>query len=112
MRAAFPRSAVLIPVCSQAGLRLAAFGAEQAGRAGRAGRAEKAEGKIKETGTLSGRFLKLLLSAHWLGEPRAAPCFWTARAAILRKALALLRFDRHHGRRKPDFREFRPEARP
>ncbi len=33
------------------------------------------EGKIKETGTTSARFLKLLLSAHWLGSPRAAPHF-------------------------------------
>ncbi|MPZ37139.1 MAG: hypothetical protein GEU95_03585 [Rhizobiales bacterium] len=106
MRIAFPRSAAVIPVCSQAGLRLAAF------PAGRADRAEKAERKIKETGTMSGRFLKLLLSAHCLGEPRAAPWFWTLRAAILRKALALLGFGRHHGRRTPDFRQFRPEARP
>jgi hypothetical protein len=69
------------------------------------------EGKIKETGTTLAGFLKLLLSAHWLGAPRAAPCFWTARAVILRKALALLGFDRHHGRRTPDFLGFRPEAR-
>lgn len=106
MRTAFPLLAALLPVCSQAGLRLAAFGAGSAERAG------KAEGKIKETGTTSGRFLKLLLSAHWLGAPRAAPWFWSARAAISRKALALLGFDRHHGRRMPDFREFRPEAQP
>lgn len=106
MRAAFPRPAARIPVCSQAGLRLAAFGA------GQAGRAKKAEGKIKETGTLSGRFLKLLLSAHWLGKPRAAPCFWSRSAAMLRNASALLGFDRHHGRRLHDFRQFRSEARP
>jgi len=81
-------------------------------RAGEAERGEGAEGKIKEHGTTLPMFSKLLLSAHWLGEPRAAPCFWTARAAILRKALALLGFDRHHGRRLPDFLGFWPEARP
>ena len=106
MKVAFPRSAALVPVCRQAGLRLAAY------RAGRAERAERAEGKIKETGTRSAGFLKLLLSAHWLGEPRAAPCFLIPRAAMLRKALALLGFDRHHDRRVPDFLGFWPEARP
>jgi hypothetical protein len=30
----------------------------------------------------------------------------------LRKALALRGFDRHHGRRTPDFLEFWPEAHP
>ena len=81
-------------------------------RSGGAERTGFYEGKIKEHGTMSGQFWKLLLSAHWLGEPRAAPCFWTARAAILRKALALLGFDRHHGRRLPAFLGFWPEARP
>ena len=106
MKVAFPRSAALVPVCRQAGLRLAAY------RAGRAERAERAEGKIKETGTRSAGFLKLLLSAHWLGRSRAAPCFLSPRAAILRIALALLDFDRHHDRRKPDFLGFWPEAHP
>ena len=80
-------------------------------RTGEAERGEGAEGKIKETGTTSAGFLKLLLSAHWLGGPRAAPCFLTSRAATLRKALALLDFDRHYRRRTPDFLEFGPEAR-
>lgn len=106
MKVAFPRSAALVPVCSQAGSRLAAY------RAGEAERTEGAEGKIKETGTRSAGFLKLLLSAHWLDGPRAAPCFWTPRAASLRKALALLVFDRHHDRRTSDFFGFWPEARP
>ena len=106
MKAAFPRSTALVPVCRQAGSRLAAY------RTGRAERGEGAEGKIKETGTRSAGFLKLLLSAHWLGEPRAAPCFLIPRAAMLRKALALLGFDRHHDRRVPDFLGFWPEARP
>lgn len=106
MRMAYPRSAALVPVCSHACLRLAAF------PVGRTDRAEKAEGKIKQTGTLSGRFVNLLLSAHCLGKPRAAPWFWTPRAANLRNALALQDFDRHHGRRTPDCCEFRPEARP
>jgi len=106
MNVAFPRSAALVPVCSQAGSRLAAY------RAGEAERTEGAEGKIKETGTRSAGFLKLLLSAHCLGGPRAAPCFLSPRVAILRKALALQGFDRHHDRRTPDFLEFWPEARP
>lgn len=106
MRGVFLRSVRSVPVSSHAGVRLAAF------PAGRAERAVKAEGKIKETGTTLAGFQNLLLSAHWLGEPRAAPCFWTARAVILRKALALLGFDRHHGRRTPDFSRFWPEALP
>lgn len=81
-------------------------------RAGGAERAGFYEGKIKEHGTMSGQFSKLLLSAHCLGEPRAAPCFWTPRAAILRKALALLGFNRHHGRILPDFLGFWLAARP
>ena len=79
-------------------------------RAGGAERAGFYEGKIKEHGTIAGQFSKLLLSAHWLGEPRAAPCFLIPRAAILRKALALLEFDRHHDRRMPDFLGFWPKA--
>ena len=106
MKVAIPRSARSVPVSSHAWFRLAGF------PAGRAERAVKAEGKIKEHGTTSPMFWKLLLSAHWLGEPQAAPCFWNARAVILRKALALLGFDRHHGRRLPDFPRFRPAARP
>jgi hypothetical protein len=106
MKVTFPRSARSVPVSSHAGLRLAGF------PAGRAERAAKAEGKIKETGTLSGRFLGKPLSAHCLVEPRAAPCFCTSRAAKSRKALALLDFDRHHGRQMPDIRGFGPEARP
>ncbi|WLA47913.1 hypothetical protein QIH80_40980 [Bradyrhizobium elkanii] len=105
MRMAFSRSEAVIPVCRQAGLRLAEF------PAGKAEKAEKAEGKIKETGTRSAGFLKLLLSAHWLDGPQAAPWFLIPRAAMLRKALASLVFDRHHGRRTPDFVEFWPEAR-
>lgn len=58
-----PRLAARVPVC-----RWQAWSSEK-GQAGRAERAEKGEGKIEETGTLSGRFPKLLLSAHWLGEP-------------------------------------------
>jgi len=104
MRTAFPRPAARIPVCSQAGLRLAAF------PVGVAERAEKAEGKIKETGTTSGRFLKLLLSAHWLGEPRAAPYFLARSAVIWRNALAWLGHDRHYRGKRPGFREFVPKA--
>ncbi|WP_210251095.1 hypothetical protein, partial [Brucella anthropi] len=70
------------------------------------------EGKIKETGTLSVRFLGKPLSAHCFGAPRTAPCFWASRAAIWRKALALLGFDQHYSRISPDFSEFWLEARP
>ena len=63
MSMAFARSFGPFPVCSQAWGRLAAF------PAGRAKREGKAEGKIKETGTLSGRFL---------GKPLSAHCFWDA----------------------------------
>mgnify|MGYP001286574950 CR=1 FL=1 len=81
-------------------------------KAGGAERVEKAEGKIKEHGTMSGQFWKLLLSAHCLGVPRAAPCFWTSRAAMWRKALALLGFERHHRPISSDFRRLRREPRP
>ena len=68
MSMALQRSPALFPVCRQASLRLAGF------PAGEAGRVEKAEGKIEETGTLSGRFPKLSLSAHWLaGRARHPP---------------------------------------
>ncbi|MCM2473138.1 hypothetical protein HGO38_06565 [Rhizobium sp. CG5] len=106
MMTAFPRSLVFIPVCSQAGSRLAAFSV------GRAERAEKAEGKIKETGTMSVWFQGKPLSAHCLGEPRAAPWFWTPRAACPRKALALQSFDRHSSPNSGVFRLVGPEAHP
>ena len=92
MSMAFTRSFGPFPVCSQAWVRLAAF------PAGRAKRERKAEGKIKETGTVSGRFLGKPLSAHCFGARRTAPCFRALRAAMWRKALALLGFDRHYGR--------------
>ncbi|WP_048649045.1 hypothetical protein [Nitratireductor soli] len=106
MRTAFPRSAALIPVSSQAGLRPAAF------PTGRAEKAEKAEGKIKEDGTISGRFWKLLLSAHWLGARFRHHGFEGRRAAISRNALALQGFERHHRRISAVFRRFRLESRP
>ena len=105
MRMAFPRPLALVPVCSQAGSRLAAF------PVGRAEKAEKAEGKIEETGTLTGRFPKLSLSAHWLGGRFRHPGFERHSAVVSRNALAFLAFDRHHGRRWPDFRQVeRPQA--
>jgi hypothetical protein len=106
MRAAFPRSAAQASASSRARLRPAGFGV------GKAERAERKEGKIKEDGTMSGRFWKLLLSAHWLGEPRAAPRFLTPRAAISRKALALRGFERHHRPISACFRHFWLEPRP
>lgn len=105
MSTASPRFRVLDPVCSQVGGRLAAYldrGAE---------REERAEGKIKETGTTLAEFLKLLLSAHWLGNPGTAPCFLTYGAAPSRNALFLLKLDRHHGLKSAASRGPGPEAR-
>ena len=108
MRMAFPRPLALVPVCSEARLRLAAF------PAGRAERLEKAEGKIKETGTTSGRFQGKPLSAHCFGAALAAPSFWSPRAAMSCKALPLLGFERHHSPKSgrfPALDAFGPEAR-
>ena len=106
MSMASPRSFGPLPVCSQAGGRLAAF------PAGRAKRERKAEGKIKETGTLSERFLGKPLSAHCFGAALTASWFWTPRAAMSRKALALLGFERHHSPKPGGFPRFWPVARP
>ncbi len=100
MSMALSRSFAPAPVCSQAGLRLAAF---QAGRAKREG---KAEGKIKEHGTPTRQFGKFLLSAHWLAGPQAAPRFWEVRAAIVCNPLVLQNFHRHYGGEVIDFRPF------
>ena len=108
MRMALPRPLALVPVCSQAGSRLAAFPVL------RTGREERAEGKIKETGTMGRRFLGKPLSAHCFGAARTAPWFWPSRAAMARKALALLDFERHHSPKSGLFcrpSSFRPEAR-
>ena len=106
MSMASPRAFGPLPVCSQARGRLAVF------PAGRAKRAGKAEGKIKETGTTLAGFLKLLLSAHWLAGPQAAPRFWASRAAIVRNPLSLLGFDRHYGGVMTDFQQNGPGLRP
>lgn len=60
-----------------------------------ADRAERWEGKIKQSGTMSGRFGKFLLSAHWLGSLRAALYEWSSRAVSWRNTLALLGCERH-----------------
>ncbi len=101
---AFPHPFALVPVCSQAGGCLAVF---PVGRAERSGRGE---GKIKETGTPSVRFLGKPLSAHCFEEPRVAPWFSTPRAAMSRKALALQGFDRHSSPKSGDFPRFGPAA--
>lgn len=106
MSAAPPCSLGFIPVCSQAGLRLAVFSA------GRTKRAKMAEGKIKETGTMGRRFQGKPLSAHCFGAALAAPSFWTPRAASRRKALALQGFDRHHSPKSGGLPGFGPEVRP
>ena len=106
MKVAFPCSATPVSASSRAGLRPAGF------PAGRAEKTERAEGKIKEDGTMSGRFWKLLLSAHWLGDRFRHHGFEGPRAAISHKALALLGFERHHRRRSAGFRGFWPESHP
>ena len=106
MKVAFPCSATPVSASGRAGLRPAGF------PAGGAERAERAEGKIKEDGTIWGRFWKLLLSAHWLGGRFRHHGFEGPRAAILRKALALQGFERHHRRRSAVFRRFGLESRP
>ncbi|WP_319798443.1 hypothetical protein [Nitrobacter sp.] len=106
MRMAFPRALAFVLVCSQTGLRLAAF------PAGKAEQSEKAEGKIKETGTKGWRFQGKPLSAHCFKAALAAPWFRPSRAATTRKALALQDFDRHHCPKPDGFPHFWPEARP
>ena len=81
-------------------------------KAGGAEKAGRAEGKIKEDGTMSGRFWKLLLSAHWLGGRFRHHGFEGPRAAISRKAFALQGFERHHRPISVCFRRFSLEPRP
>ena len=81
-------------------------------KAGGAEKAERAEGKIKEDGTMSGRFWKLLLSAHWLGCRFRHHGFEGPRAAISCKALALHGFERHHRPISACFQRFTLESRP
>ena len=81
-------------------------------KAGGAEKAGRVEGKIKEDGTISGRFWKLLLSAHWLGARFRHHGFEGPSAAISRKALALQGFERHHRPISAVFRRFRQEPRP
>ena len=105
MSMALPCFSAPIAVCRPSYLRLAAM------TAGRAESAKKAEGKIKEHGTRSGQFSKLLLSAHWLGGARTAPHSGASRAAMSRNALALLGFDRHYRPKSVGFAPFWPGAR-
>ena len=105
MKVAFRCSATPVSASSRAGLRPAGF------PAGRAEKTERAEGKIKEDGTISSRFWKLLLSAHWLGVRFRHHGFEGPRAAISRKALALQGFERHHRPISVVFRGFWLEPR-
>lgn len=89
MRSAIGSTRRRVPVCSGGGWQQAYSSA------GGAQRRQRAEGKIKETGTTSGRFLKLLLSAHWLGRLLAAPHFFGRSAAYCLNTLSLLDFQRH-----------------
>ena len=105
MTAASPCPAALVSASGRADLRPVGFSAR------RAEKTERAEGKIKEDGTMSGRFRKLLLSAHWLGDRFRHHGFEGRRAAISRKALALLGFERHHRPISAVFRGFWLESR-
>jgi hypothetical protein len=106
MRPVWWRVAAFIPVCRRQGRNPVQR------QAGGAERAVRAEGKIKETGTMSARFLKLLLSAHWLGSPHAAPHFGEHSAGHSLNALALLAYQRHHSPKSGVSGRSRPEARP
>lgn len=80
--------------------------------AGGAERAERREGKIKQSGTLSGRFGNLLLSAHWLASPRTALQLLVARAVHWLHTLAFLAFQRHYGPKRRIFAFSQPAWRP
>lgn len=80
--------------------------------AGGAERAERREGEIKQSGTLSGRFEKLLLSAHWLGPLRTALHFLAERAAHSLNTLGLQAFQRHHGAERSMLTPSQPGRRP
>ncbi|RCI80098.1 hypothetical protein DNK03_00420 [Brucella anthropi] len=84
----------------------------QGRKGGRAEGAEKAEGKIKQTGTTSGRFEGKPLSAHCLGAPFPAPWFLPRRAGDSREALRLLDFDRHYSPETGGFSRSSGGARP
>ena len=105
MMAVFLRAAIGVSASSHADSSVTGF------RAGEAKRAVGREGKIKEDGTMAGRFRKLLLSAHWLGEPRAAPLLLLPRAAMSRKATVLWGFERHHSPISACFQGFLPVLR-
>ena len=106
MRAAFLGSATCVPAVCHADISVTAVWAGEAKRA--VGR----EGKIKEDGTMTGRFRELLLSAHWLWEPRAALLSYPPRAAIFGNALPLRGFERHCRPISACCLRFRPESRP
>lgn len=80
--------------------------------AGEAKKAERREGKIKQSGTMSGRFGKFLLSAHSLGSARAALHFRANGAAHWLNTLALLKVERHYSLKRRIFARSRPGRRP
>lgn len=65
-------------------------GSKNAGNSGR-----EIDGKIKQTGTVARRFVKFLLSAHWLDGRRTAPRFHGHGAVTGRNSLYLLARKRH-----------------
>ena len=106
MRTADRRSLAAVSVCR----RIAWIPGQKP--AGGAEWAERREGKIKQSGTLSGRFGKLLLSAHWLASPRTALQLLVARAVHWLNTLALLAFQWHYGPKRHIFALSLPTWRP
>ncbi|TGY88775.1 hypothetical protein E5163_06455 [Marinicauda algicola] len=106
MKTAIRRDVASVSVCR----RIAWIPGQR--HAGEAKKAERREGKIKQSGTLSGRFGKKLLSAHWLGLSRTALHFCGHGAVYSRNALDLLALHRHYHLKSAVLSGFRPGRRP
>jgi hypothetical protein len=105
MKTAIRRDVATVSVCR----RMAWIPGQRQAR--EAKKAERREGEIKQSGTLSGRFGKLLLSAHWLGSLVPAPCFRARGAAGRLSTLALRRSGRHYHAKSAISAPVRPKAR-
>jgi hypothetical protein len=79
------------------------------GRKRRKGR--RSGGQDKGNRHYAGRISEIVVVCTLVRGAASGTMLLIPRAAILRKALALLDFDRHHDRRTPDFLGFWPEAR-
>ncbi|MFZ5747146.1 MAG: hypothetical protein ACOY45_05740 [Pseudomonadota bacterium] len=106
MKTAIERDVASVSVCR----RIAGIPGEKT--AGDAEKAERREGKIKQSGTLSGRLGEKLLSAHWLGLSRTALHFCGHGAVYSRNALDLLALHRHYHLKSGVLPGFRPGRRP